>query len=90
MGLMQQIHLVIRKQESMSTQVVGLMSEMYLIVSVVPQYRLLIHVNGIKQYLVDTIFKDDYESLTHGILWKEINFHVHNRLIDHRRKLFIL
>ena len=70
--------------------IAGLMSRISLSVSVIPQYRLLIHVNGIEQYLIETIFKDDYESLTHGILWKEINYHVHNRLFAHRRKFFIL
>lgn len=86
MGLWQQVHLVIMNQES----IVGLMSRISLIVSVILQYRLLIHVNGIEQYPIETILKDDYESLTHGISWKEINYHVHNRLFDHRRKLYIL
>jgi len=74
----------------MSTQVVGLMSKTSLIVYVIPQNRLLIHVNGIEQCPIETYFKDDYESLTHGSSWKEINCHVHNRLFNHHRKLFIL
>ena len=41
--------------------------KMSLIVFVIPQYRLLIHVNSIEQYPIDTVFKYDYESLTHGI-----------------------
>ena len=51
---------------------------------------MLIHVDGIEQYPVQIVFKDDYESLTHGSSWKEINFHVDNRLFAHRRKLFML
>ena len=90
MGLLQQVHLVIRKKESMSSQVDGLMSKMSLIVSVILQYIFLIHVNSIEQYPIVTVFKDDYESLIHGISWKEINFHVHNRLFSHHRKLCIL
>ena len=90
MSLFQQVHLVLRNQESISSQVASLMSKMSLIVSIIPQYRLLIHVNGIEQYPVETIFKDDYESLTHGISWKEINFHAHNRLFAHRCNFFIL
>jgi len=74
----------------MLNQVAGLMSRVYLIVSVISKNRLLIHVNGIKQYPVETIFKDDYESLTHGISWKEINFQFYNRLFNHCRKLCIL
>ena len=61
-----------------------------LIISVIPQDRLLIHVKSIEQYHVEIVFEDDYESLTHVISWKEINCHVHNRLFDHHRKLFIL
>lgn len=72
MGLLQQVHLVIRNQESISSQVVGLMSKKYLIVSFIPQYRLLICVNSIEQYPVETIFKDVYESLIHGTSWKEV------------------
>lgn len=49
----------------MFNQVVGLMSRISLIISVIPQNRLLIHVDGIEQYPVETIFKYDYESLTH-------------------------
>ncbi len=73
----------------MSIQVTGLMSRIYLIVCVIPQNRLSIHVDGIKQHLVETAFKD-FESLTHGSSWKEINSHVLNRLFSHHRKLFIL
>lgn len=51
---------------------------------------MLIYVNGIEQYPIETVFKDDYESLTHGSSWKEINCHVHNRLFDHRHKFVIL
>ena len=54
----------------MSCQVVGLMSKTSLIIFVIPHNRLLIHVISIEQYPVETIFKDDYESLTHGISWK--------------------
>lgn len=61
-----------------------------MIVSVVLQHRLLIHGNGIEQYPIETIFKDDYGSLTHGISWKEINCHFYNRLFNHRCKCFIL
>lgn len=46
------------------------MLRMSLIVSIILQYRLLINVNSIEQYLVEIIFKYDYESLAHGILWK--------------------
>ena len=74
----------------MFNQVASLMSRVSLIVSVIPQNRLLIHVDGIKQYPVEYVFKNDYESLTHGSSWKEINYHVHNRLFDHRSKLFIV
>ena len=74
----------------MLNKVAGLMSRISLIVYVITQNRLLIHVNGIEQYPIETVFKDDYESLTHGISWKEINFHVHNRLFNHLRKLCIL
>ena len=70
MGLLQQVHLVIRNQESISSQVAHLMSKKSLIVAVIPQYRLLIHVNSIEQYLVEIVFKDVYESLIHGISWK--------------------
>jgi len=63
---------------------------MSLDVSVIPQNRLLVHVNSIEQYSIETIFKDVYESLIHGTSWKEVNFHVHNRLFDHLRKLYIL
>jgi len=70
MGLWQQVHLLIRKKESMSSQVLGLMSKTYLIVSIIPQNRLLIHVKSIEKYPVKTVFEDDYESLTHGISWK--------------------
>ena len=66
MGLLQQVHLVIRKKESISIQVAGLMSKMSLIVSVIPQYRLLIHAKIIEQYPVEIVFKDVYESLIHG------------------------
>ena len=64
------------------------MSKVSLIVSLISQNRLFIHVDGIKQHPVETIFKG-YESLTHGSSWKEINFHVNNMLFSHRRKLFI-
>jgi len=90
MGLLQKVHLVIKNQGSITSHVAGLMSKMSLIASVIPQYRLSIHVNGIEQYPIETIFKDDYESLTHGISWKEVNFHVHNRLFNHLFKFFIL
>ena len=90
MSLWQQVHLVIRNPESISSQILGIMSRISLLVSVVPQYRLLIHVNSIEQYPVEIFFKDVYESLIHGTSWKEVNFHVHNRLFDHLRKLYIL
>jgi len=67
-----------------------MMSKNSLIVSIIPQYILLMHVNGIEQYPIEIAFKDDYESLTHGISWKENNCHIHNKLFDHLRKLFIL
>jgi len=86
MGLLQQVHLVIRNQES----IVCLGLKMSLIVSVITQNRFLIHVESIEQNPIETFFDDDYESLTHGSSWKEINSHVHNRLFDHRHKLFIL
>ena len=89
-GSLQQVHLVIGKQESMSSQVVGLMSRMSFIVSIVPQNILLIHDNGIQQYHVEIVFKDDYGSLIHGVSWKEINCHVHNRFFGHPHKLYIL
>jgi len=91
MGLLQQVHLVIKNQESISSQVASMMSKISLNVSVIPQYRLLVHVNGyIEQYLVETVLKDVYESLTRGTSWKEVNCHVHNRLFNHLRKLYIL
>ena len=71
----------------MSSQVASLMSKKSFIVSVIPQNRLLIHFDGIEKYLVETVFKDDYESLTHCYSWKEINFHIHNTLFDHLHKL---
>jgi len=74
----------------MSSQVASLMSKVSLIVYIITQKRLLIHVNGSEEYPVQTIFKDDYESLTHGSSWEEINCLVHKRLFNHRRKLFIL
>jgi len=70
MGLLQQVHLVIKNQESITSQVVGMMSKMALIVSVILQHILLIHVNSIEQYPIETVFKDVYESLIHGISWK--------------------
>lgn len=73
----------------MSRQVASFMSRIYLTIFFIPQNRLLIHVNGIEQYPVETIFKDNYESLTHGISWKEVNSHVHNRVFDHHHKLFV-
>jgi len=66
------------------------MSKMSLIVSVILQYRFLIHAKSIEQYPVETVFKDMYESLIHGTSWKEVNYHVYNRLFNHLRKLFIL
>lgn len=66
MGLLQQVHLAIKNRESISSQIVGLMSKMSLIVFLIPQYRLLIHVNSIEQYPIETIFKYIYESLIHG------------------------
>jgi len=74
----------------MSSQISSLMSRISLIFSVILQNRLLIHVHGIEQHPVETVFKDDYESVTHGCSWKEINCYVHNRLFDHCCKLFIL
>ena len=73
----------------MSTQVAGLMSSISLIVFVIPQNRLFIHVDGIKQHSVETGFKD-CESLTYGSSSKEFNCHVYSRLFAHCRKLFIL
>ena len=43
------------------------MSKTFLIVSIIPQDRLLIHVKSIEQYPIDIVFEVDYESLTHGI-----------------------
>ena len=63
---------------------------MSLIVSIIRQYTLLIYVNSIEQYPVEIVFKDDYESITHGSSWKETNCHVHKRLFYHCHKLFIL
>lgn len=63
---------------------------MSLIFLVIPRNRLLIHVKSIEQYPVEIVFKDVYESLIHGISWKEINFHDHNRLFNHLCKFFIL
>jgi len=62
---LQQVHLVNRKQKSMSIQVVGFISSIPLIVSIIMKNRLSIHIDGIKQHLVETIFKD-FESLTHS------------------------
>lgn len=90
MGLLQQVHLVMKNQESISSQLAGMMSRMSLNVSVTPQNRLLVHVKSIKQYLVEIVFKDVYESLIHGTSWKEVNCHVHNRFFNHLRKLCIL
>ena len=90
MGLLQQVHLVIKNQESISSQIVGMMSRMSLIVSFILQYILLIHVNSIEHYPIEICFKDVYESLIHGTSWKEVNFHVHNRLFNHLHKLCIL
>jgi len=84
-GSLQQVHLVIRNQESIA----GLMSSISLIVSIILQNRFLVHVDGIKQHSVETIFKD-CESLTHYSLWKEFNCHVDNKLFSHHCKLFIL
>lgn len=50
---MQQVNLVIKKQESMSIQVAGLMSNVSLIASFIPENRLFIHVEGyIKQHRI--------------------------------------
>jgi len=68
MGLLQQVHLVIRNQESISSQVAGMMSKMSLIFFVIPKNRMLIHVKSIEQYPVEIVFKDMYESLIHGTL----------------------
>ena len=73
----------------MSIQLVGLMSKVSLIVSFIPQNRLFIHVEGIKQHPIETVFKD-CESLMRDSSWKEFNCHVDNRLFAHRCKLFIL
>ena len=73
----------------MPIQVAGLMSRISLVVSIIPQNRLFIHVDGFKQRPVETIFKD-CESLTHGSSWKEFNCHIHNRFFNHLYKLYIL
>jgi len=88
-GLVQQVHLVNKNQESMLNQVAGLMSKVSLIVPLISQNILFIHFDGIKQHPVEIVFKD-CESLTHGFSWKEFNFHVDNKLFSHRRKLCIL
>ena len=72
----------------MLNQVSDFMSKVSLIVSVIPQNRLFIQVDGIKKHLVETIFKD-CELLTHDSSWKKFNCHVDNRLFAHCRKLFI-
>lgn len=69
-GAVKQVNIVIKKQESMSIQVVGLMSKVSSIVSFIPQNRFFMHVEGyIKEHLVGNVFKD-CESLTHDSSWK--------------------
>lgn len=88
----QQIHLVISQHESKSSQVIDVKSKSKdsLNISVIPERRLLIPIKCIEQHSTNTIFKDDFESLTHDSSWRESNFHVHNKLFAHHRKLAIL
>ena len=63
MGFLQQIHLVIREKEGVTSKVVDMMS---LNASVVLHKSSLVHEIYVEQYNTDDDFKVNFESLTHN------------------------
>ena len=62
MGFLQQIHLVIKDKEGLTSKVVDMLS---LNASVVLHKISLVHESYVEQYRTDDDFKDAYESLSH-------------------------
>ena len=54
------------------------------------KHNYLSHDRYLEQYARDEYFKDAYEALIHGNQNEELDYHVHNGLLYHLGKLYIL
>jgi hypothetical protein len=89
MSFLQQLHLVIRYKKGIFNKVDDMLSRPIISASVIIKKSPIMHASYVKQYALDTDFKEVYETLCHSNHVEELDYHVHNNLLYHLGKLCI-
>ena len=90
MGFLQHFHLVIRYKKGIYNKVVDmLLSRPIASASIILKHNSVMHESYVEQYALDNDFKDVYATLCQGNQVEELDYHVHDNLLYHLRKLCI-
>jgi hypothetical protein len=88
MGFLQQLHLVIRYKKGIYNKVVDMLSRPIVNALVILKHNSTMHESYVEQYALDD-FKEVYATLCHSNQVEELDYHVHDKLLYHLRKLCI-